>query len=124
MGIRIFKIVLFLLLAGCVRETVKKPENLIPEHVMKEIIYDMAILNATRNTGVDVLRANHLLPERYVYEKYQIDSLQFAESTKYYASDPESYALLYEEIEMRLKQLKDSLEEIDREKNEKPIKKP
>ena len=36
-------------------------------------------------------RSNNVSPVTYIYEKHQIDSLQFAESNEYYAYDIKDY---------------------------------
>jgi hypothetical protein len=85
---------------SCKEEIVEKPKNLIERDKMKEIIYDLAILESARNQT----STTHSYPKASVFlnEKYKVDSLTFAKSTQYYASDIEEYKKMYEEVKVRL----------------------
>lgn len=87
-------------LPSCKNEIIEKPDNLIEKDKMKEIIYDLAILEAARNQG----SATRNYPKASVFlkEKYKVDSLTFAKSTQYYASDIKEYKKMYEEVKERL----------------------
>ena len=89
-------------LASCKKEVVKKPDNLIPEDKMVDIIYDLAILEAIRTQKPMSIEQNNLDPRTYVYRKYQIDSVQFAASNKFYAGDVGRYKRIYETVDKRL----------------------
>jgi hypothetical protein len=92
-------IISFVILS-CKNEIVEKPKNLIDKDKMKEIIYDLAILEAARNQG----SATQNYPKASVFlnEKYKVDSLTFAQNTQYYASDIKEYKKMYEEVKERL----------------------
>lgn len=85
---------------SCNEEIVEKPKNLIEKDKMKEIIYDLAILESARNQT----STTHKYPKASVFlkEKYKVDSLTFAKSTQYYASDIKEYKKMYEEVKERL----------------------
>ena len=92
-----------LTMASCQKEAVEKPENLISRETMSNIIYDLSLLQAIRSANQHVLDSNKINPSIYVYEKYKIDSLQFAQSNKYYAaSDIKDYEKLYQSVSDRL----------------------
>lgn len=91
-----------LFLAACRKDIMDKPENLIPRKKMVDIMYDMAVLSATKSVQQDILIENNIFPETYLYEKYQIDSLQLVESKVYYASRPDVYLKIFKEVEGRL----------------------
>lgn len=93
---------LMLLMGSCAEEVVKKPENLIPEAKMTNILYDLALLNATKITNPSVLKQHDIENMPYIFEKYAIDSVQFVQSDLYYASIPLKYQKIYETIENRL----------------------
>lgn len=111
---------LFLLLvsvafASCQKNTVAKPTKLIEQGVMVDIIYDLAILEAVKYENAASLEANHIVPKEYIYNKYRIDSLQFAQNNQYYASDIENYKKIYDQVKQKIERNKASLD---------PIKKP
>ncbi len=88
-----------------------KPENLIPKEQMVAILQDLAIVNAAKTTNVQVLRDNDIEPMDYIFEKYNIDSLQLVESDRYYASLPVEYEKIYKEVEANLESVAKVLEE-------------
>ncbi len=93
---------LFFLFAGC-GNAVEKPDNLIPEDKMVNIIYDLSLLEAMRSQKPAALEQNQINPNKYIYGKYKIDSLQFVKSNEYYASDLKHYKELYEKVAEKLR---------------------
>jgi hypothetical protein len=91
-----------LLLAACAKQVVEKPDNLIEKDKMTDIIYDLAILEAMRSQKPIVLEQNGINQNTYIYKKYDIDSVQFAKSNQYYASDIVTYKKIYEDVAKRL----------------------
>jgi hypothetical protein len=100
----------------------EQPENLIPKEKMVEILRDLAVLNAAKTTNVGILQKNKVEPMPYLYAKYGIDSTQFSDSDRYYASLPEEYADIYEKVETRLEVEKEEIEERKRVKDSLEVK--
>lgn len=95
--------VAFLTLVSCQKDAIEKPENLISEEKMVDIIYDLSILQAMRNSNQAVLDSNKINPATYVYKKYKVDSLQFAESNRYYAAENiKKYDKMYQSVNERI----------------------
>jgi len=90
------------ILISCGEKVVEPPENLIEEEQMSLILYDIAILNTTKGTNPAILKKNNIKLMPFIFEKYKIDSLQFAQSNLYYASIPLKYQEIYETVEERL----------------------
>ena len=92
---------LIVLFFGCNSNSVEKPKNLIGKDKMVDILYDVSLLEAIKtqniNGGMTVKMGND-----YIYKKYKIDSIQFAKSNKYYASDIVEYKKMFEKIKERL----------------------
>ena len=97
----LFFIALALTLFSCKKEVIEKPDNLIDEEVLINIIYDLAILDAakTQYTGVQY---EYPKPSEYVQKKYKIDSVTFEKSTQYYASDVKNYKKIYEKVKDKI----------------------
>jgi (p)ppGpp synthase/HD superfamily hydrolase len=93
----------------------EEPENLIPREKMSDILYDMALLDAIDNSYPQVLSENDLKVMEFLFKKYGIDSLQFVQSDLYYASVPAAYQKIYEAVEERLTQKRDSISEVIRQ---------
>ncbi len=91
---------LLFLLISCQDAMVKKPDNLIDEAKMIDIIYDLALIEGIKSQ--DYLAGQSIKSNEYVYKKYKIDSTQFAKSTQYYASDVPKYKQMYTEVGKRI----------------------
>lgn len=79
-----------------------KPDNLISETKMSEIIYDVFVLNSAKGINRRILEQNGILPEDYVYEKHGIDSLQFANSNDYYSYDTKIYERIMSTVKQKI----------------------
>jgi Domain of unknown function (DUF4296) len=90
------------ILVSCKDEVIKKPKRLIEKEVMVNIMYDLSLLEAIRYQNPASLDTFRINPKKYIYKKYKIDSLQFAQSNAYYASDYEEYANIVARLEDRL----------------------
>jgi hypothetical protein len=94
--------VLVSLIFSCKEAVIKKPENLIEKEVMVDILYDLSLLEAINFQTSKPLEAYKLTPSQYIYQKYKIDSLQFAQNNMYYAADYKAYKKMNEQINTRL----------------------
>ena len=97
-----FVLAVLMFTLACGKSAVEKPEDLIEKDRMTDIIYDLAILEAMRSQKPLILEQNGINPNTYVYKKYGIDSVQFANSNRYYASDIDQYKAMYDEVSKRL----------------------
>lgn len=97
----------FVMLFSCQNNIVEKPKTLIEKDKMKEIIYDLAVLEAMKSqnpSGNAYPTATELLKN-----KYKIDSITFAQNTKYYASNAKEYKKMYQEVNDKFTQEIDKL---------------
>lgn len=130
---KVFCLLFLLVLSSCGEKLLEKPEDLIPKEKMIDILKDFTILNSAKNTNANVFHDNKIEPTSFIFSKYGIDSLQFVVSDRYYASLPDEYEAIYEEIDRQLeeertflqegKKIKDSLEK-KKKLSKSPIKKP
>jgi hypothetical protein len=125
--------ILFLLLFLSCESKIKyeKPKNLIPKRQMIDLLYDMHIANGTSGIQNKNLERN-INYMTFIYQKYNIDSIQFASSNQYYTANISEYEEIFKEVEKRLKVLqeyyvkeRDSLIEraLDSSKFRSPLKK-
>ena len=110
-------ILVMLLLFSCAEELIQKPENLIPQEKMVLIFKEMAIVNAAKGTNIGKLKDNGIEPTTYIFEKFEIDSAQFVDSDRYYASKPLLYETMYKDVESRLENQRIQLEAMKKEKD-------
>ncbi len=108
---RLFATVFILMvLVSCNQAVIDRPDNLIDEDKMVTILYDLALLESMNSQKPAVLDSNQVDVKKYIYKKHKIDSLQFAASSQYYASDIENYKLIYEKVAEQLDEKKAVLE--------------
>lgn len=92
----------FFVMLSCDKKVVEKPDNLIEKETMDSILYDLSLLQAIRGGYQGKLDSNKVEISNYIYKKYKIDSLQFANSNRYYASDAAAYNRMYNRVNERL----------------------
>jgi hypothetical protein len=100
------KIILFLVVfifgISCNKELVKEPKSVIEKEKMVDIMYDLALLEAMKVENPALMDSMKFTSNQYIYKKYKIDSVQFAQSNIYYAADYEEYEKMYNQIKTRL----------------------
>jgi len=112
-------VVLCLLVMACNGyDKPKKPDNLIPKDKMSEVLYDLYIINAAKGVNRKLLEANGFIPETYVLTKYNIDSLQFAESNGYYSFDTDVYKVIIDDVKTRLEKEKEEFDVLKKAEDE------
>jgi hypothetical protein len=94
----------FALFGSCENAVVEKPDNLIDQDKMVDIMFDISVLEAMKSQTTLVLETNKINSNNYIYKKYSIDSLQFAKSDKYYASDVKKYKEIFDEVNKRIEE--------------------
>ena len=103
----LFYIAICLLFLGCQDiDKPEKPENLIPEDTMAEILAEIYLGNAARSIDNRAMQEKGIKIDSFLFKKYNIDSLQFAKSNAYYASDLNKYNAIFQNIEQKLEALK------------------
>jgi len=92
----------------------EKPKDLISEENMVKIIYDMSLINVSKGINKRIIENNGLKPKSYILKKYNIDSIQFVNSNRYYSKDLEKYHMIYEKVleklEINRKLISDSID--------------
>ncbi|MGB5417801.1 DUF4296 domain-containing protein [Algibacter sp.] len=90
-----------------------KPKNLITKDKMVDILIDAKFITSGSSKNKLIMRDSGLNVNTYVYERHQVDSLQFALSNDYYAFHVEDYEEIYTRIADSLTALKDALKIIE-----------
>ena len=112
----VFILLLFVSFSCQDLERTERPEDLIPEDKMIDVLTEMALLHAARNYNKQKLESTGIKPGEYIYEKYNIDSLQFEKSNDYYAEQYSDYERIYDSVKVRLQIMKirlDSLRDVE-----------
>ena len=98
---------LAVLLFACGSKEIEKPDPLLSEKQMENILYDISLIQAIKSVNPGVLESNKVDPKGYIYKKYDIDSITFAKNHDYYATHLEQYESMQKRIVERLKQEKE-----------------
>lgn len=91
-----------ILLFSCGEQVLQPPEKLIPKETMIAMLTELTVINAAKTTNVAILRKNEIEPMTYLFEKYEVDSLQFVMSDRYYASLPLEYEDIHVQVQKRI----------------------
>lgn len=96
-------------MAGCDKTLFEKPENLVKEKQMIDMIVDIHLAEATYNTRryADDLLKNSSSANFYysVLDKYNVPDTIFEKSYIYYASNPKKFEKMYGEVMNRLNEM-------------------
>lgn len=98
-----------LFLVSCSNNPVPKPDNLLDEEVMRDIIFDLSILQATDGAMPYKWDQNNIEMNQYIFQKYNIDSLTYYQNQKYYAADTKKYIKICKEVIERLENEKNKI---------------
>ena len=93
------------------------PRNLIDEEKMENIIYDATTMDVMSTFIPKNQSFVDIMGSPYIFLKYQIDSLQLAESQEYYSKNPKIMSKIYKKVLRRMEKSKDSIDRIVRKKN-------
>lgn len=107
-------------LLSCQNTVIEKPEKQIDEDVMVDILYDLSLLESIKSQNVSD-SDNTINISQYIYKKYKIDSIQFLQNNKYYASDVKNYKKMFEKVKDRLQNESNKLDTLMKKKGEKVI---
>lgn len=94
----------------------QKPDNLIAEEKMADILYDVFLLNSAKGINKKILENHGVMPQKYLRDKYGIDSVQFEKSNDYYAYDTKTYASIVSRVKEKIeaaKKINDSINVVE-----------
>jgi hypothetical protein len=123
------KITLYLLvglfLNSCYQvEKPEKPENLLSEDQMVNLLVDMALMSSAKGINKRKLENNGIIPNEFIYKKNNIDSATFALNNDYYVFNVNQYKAIYVRVKDSLTKLRDHYKAINTKgKKEKKAKK-
>tara|TARA_B100000524_G_scaffold82460_1_gene37977 strand:- start:9 stop:482 length:474 start_codon:yes stop_codon:yes gene_type:complete len=98
----ILTLIILVIVQSCKDFNNKKPENLISEDKMVEILFDLEIINAARGDNKKIIEEKISNINNYLQNKYKIGIDQFENSISYYSSDILKYSSIIQEVEQKL----------------------
>lgn len=107
----IIAIIILSITWGCTQiGNVVKPDNLIDEDTMVQILYDATQLDVMKTFPDKNPEFETIFGRPYIYLKYGVDSLQLVESETYYLKNPRIYYKIHLKVLLLLEQRKDSFD--------------
>lgn len=109
------------ILISCSDNPVQKPDDLLSENEMENILYDVTIQQAAENYKVLETHKKGISLE-FIYKKYNIDSTVYNQNQRYYASDVKGYKHMHDRVLKRIQEEKTILDsaKVKKNKPEKP----
>lgn len=103
----LYLFLILLVVISCTSRTIyKKPENLIDKEKMITVWTDIYIAVGAKSVKTKTLK-NKINYIPLVLKSHNIDSIQFSKSNIYYTSRIDEYEKMFEEVQKRLKDLKE-----------------
>ena len=96
---------------------IEKPENLLDELTMENIIYEAIMMDVMSTFKPKNKKFIDIMGSPYLFLKYNIDSLQLARSNEYYTKNPKVMSKIYKKVLMRMERNKDSIDNIKIKEN-------
>ncbi|ESU24472.1 hypothetical protein FEDK69T_09190 [Flavobacterium enshiense DK69] len=104
-------LILCLTVLSCKDSAVEKPDNLLSEEVMVDVLYDLSVLQSAENLNSLTFSQNNIKVNELIYKKYNIDSITFAKNDRYYAADPHNYQKLFKKVAEKIEASKKVVKE-------------
>ncbi|WP_041495812.1 DUF4296 domain-containing protein [Nonlabens marinus] len=86
-----------------------RPEDFYGDDKMADILTDLYLMEAAMTTDRGMFTDLKVLPNEYIYKKYDTDSLTFKENLFYYSDNVEDYQVLMEKVKEKMNVIKDSI---------------
>ncbi len=103
-------ILLIVLLASCADiSRVDKPDSFYGDDKMASIFVDLYLMEAVMTSNRGMFASLKTLPGDFIYNKYETDSIAFAENLNYYSDNGDAYKELLKQVEERITILKDTV---------------
>ena len=97
-----------------------KPDNLIPEDKMVDVLTEISLLHGARSYNRALMEEKGIDPYPYLSNKFGIDSTQLVRSNEYYAQNYRQYKRIYDSVKVRLEALVveyDSIREMEKQRD-------
>lgn len=117
---KILSVILLLFVLISCQDIVRtpKPDNLISESKMVDVLTEISLLHGARTYNQKLMEEKGIDPYPYLMEKFGIDSVQLVQSNNYYTENYKQYQRIYDKVKVRLELLMQKYDSI-REAEEK-----
>ena len=108
-------LLVLLILSSCAQVEEVPPENLIREEKMADLIFELAVLDATKGFVPKDQKERIVLDADSFYQFHEIDSAQFTSSNAYYAKHPKAYLRIVSMAKTKLEKFNKNIEDNENE---------
>jgi hypothetical protein len=91
---------------------VEPPEKEISPEMMEDIFYDLSLMKAIKNSRYEESENKDYFIAQYIFQKYDIDSLQLKQNEIYYAQKPKLMKKIFQNLKLRTQLALDSIDTI------------
>ncbi|WP_071146306.1 DUF4296 domain-containing protein [Bacteroides ihuae] len=112
-----YVLILLLALAGC---KIRRPDSVIPESQMEELLYDYHLAKAMGENLSGEDNYKKALYVEYVFEKYGTTEAAFDSSMVWYTRNTDVLAKIYEKVNIRLKAQQNDINHLVAIRDKKP----
>ncbi|MCK8520886.1 DUF4296 domain-containing protein [Aquimarina sp. D1M17] len=98
-------------------EKFSKPEVVLEEDLMVEILTEIAFIKAAKASSRKVFEEKMINPESYILKKYDIDSIVFAENNLWYSGQLERYEKIFKRVKANVDSSKVRFEKIKKKED-------
>lgn len=91
---------------------VVEPDQIIAPEMMEDIYYDLMLMKVIKRSNYIAEEYKPYFVDQYILEKYGIDSLKLIQNQTFYAQKPKSIKRIFENLELRIKLVEDSIDNI------------
>ncbi len=107
---------MFLMFLSCGQVDQEKPENLIEEEKMADLIFELALFDASKAFVMKGETTRIGLDSESFYKYHNIDSTKFALSNAYYAKQPKAYLRIISAAKKKFEDFEKRVQESQNEK--------
>ena len=108
-------LLVLLIVSSCAQVEEVPPENLIREEKMADLIFELAVLDATKGFVPKDQKQRIDLDADSFYQFHEIDSAQFTSSNAYYAKQPKAYLRIVSMAKTKLEKFNKNIEDNENE---------
>lgn len=90
----------------------ERPKDLIPEDKMVEVLIDVHLFNAAKSVNRLPLQQTGMTPHQFIYEKHDIDSVQYEKSNAYYGANLNTYERIHTSVKTFLENQKTEIDTV------------
>ena len=95
-----------------------KPDSILEQEAFENMLFDVYLLQSSEIYYPEILTKNGINSMTYIYEKYRLDSLSYAENINFYSSNFKNYHQIHLQIKQRVEDKLKNIDKVNKSKAE------